>query len=82
VGDLTLDCIRRKVTRNNDSIELVYGRWFGYFKEKLDVGQVVTFTILLTGLMVLLSVLRTRRRPLRSTLRAPAPVQAGSPSGG
>lgn len=63
-------------------IELVYGRWFGFFKEKLDVPQVVIFTILLTGLMALLSVLRTRRRPLASPLRSPAPVQAGSPLGG
>lgn len=63
-------------------IELVYGRWFGLFKEKLDVAQVVTFTILLTGLMVFLSVLRTRRRSLPSRLRSPAPIGAESPSGG
>lgn len=63
-------------------IELVYGRWFGFFKERMDVSQVVTFTILLIGLMALLSVLRTRRRFWPSRLRAPSPVQAGSPSGG
>jgi uncharacterized membrane protein len=59
-------------------IELVYGRWFGYFKEKMDVRQVVVFTILLIGLIVLLSVLRTRRRAMPSPLRSPRPVQAGS----
>lgn len=63
-------------------IELVYGRWFGLFKEKLDVSQVMTFTILLTGLMVVLSVMRTRRRVWPFRLRTPSPVQAGSPSGG
>jgi uncharacterized membrane protein len=59
-------------------IELVYGRWFGLFKEKLDVSQVVTFTILLTGLMVFLSVLRTRRRSVPARVRAPRPVQVRS----
>jgi len=63
-------------------IEIVYGRWFGVFKEKMDVSQVVTFTVLLMGLMVYLSVLRTRHRSLPSRVRAPSPVQVESPSGG
>lgn len=63
-------------------IELVYGRWFGYFKEKLDTMQVVLFTTLLIGLMVLLSLLRTRGSAWLTGLRAPAGVQAGSPSKG
>jgi fucose 4-O-acetylase-like acetyltransferase len=62
-------------------IELVYGRWFGIFKERMDIPQVVTFTILLIGLMVFLSVLRTRRRSLLSPFRSPSPVRAESPSG-
>lgn len=63
-------------------IELVYGRWFGIFKEKLDTSQVVLFTVLLTGLMILLSLLRTRGRSWFSGWRSPAAIQAGSPSGG
>jgi uncharacterized membrane protein len=59
-------------------IELVYGRWFGFFKEKLDVAQVVVFTLLLIALMAGLSVLRTRSRSLPSGLRSPSPVQASS----
>jgi uncharacterized membrane protein len=63
-------------------IELVYGRWFGYFKEKMDVPQVVLFTSLLMGLMIVLSVLRTRLRSSPSRFPSPSPVGAESPSGG
>ena len=35
-----------------------------------------------TGLMIVLSVLRTRRRSLPSHFRTPSPVRAESPSGG
>lgn len=41
-------------------IELVYGRWFGVWKEALSVPQVLTFTVILIALMTVLSVLRTR----------------------
>ncbi len=47
-------------------IEIVYGRWFGFWKEALTVQQVVVFSIVLTALMTLLSILRTRRKTLHS----------------
>lgn len=54
-------------------IELVYGRWFGVWKESLTVPQVVTFTILLTALMVVLSVLRMRHKTVGAFFR-PGPL--------
>jgi len=54
-------------------IELVYGRWFGFWKEALTVQQVVFFSIALIGLMTLLSILRTRRKSIGSFFQ-PAPV--------
>lgn len=50
-------------------IELVYGRWFGVWKESLGVGQVVAFTVVLLVLMALLSVLKTRYRSAGSFFR-------------
>lgn len=41
-------------------VELVYGRWFGFWKEGLSVPAVVVYTIFLIALMTALSVLRTR----------------------
>ncbi len=41
-------------------IELVYGRWFGIWKESLTNVQVVLFSAVLIVLMTLLSVARTR----------------------
>jgi uncharacterized membrane protein len=41
-------------------IELVYGRWFGIWKERLSVGQVVVYTVVLIALMLLISLLQTR----------------------
>ncbi|MBV9083230.1 MAG: DUF1624 domain-containing protein [Acidobacteriaceae bacterium] len=54
-------------------VELVYGRWFGIWKEALTVSQVVVYTTLLIALMTVLSVLRTRHKSLGSLLR-PTPV--------
>ena len=55
-------------------IEIVYGRWFGIWKEDLSVGQVAAFTIILIALMTVLSLLRTRYRSLGGFLKpAPAP---------
>ncbi|BDC50458.1 hypothetical protein F183_A27740 [Bryobacterales bacterium F-183] len=48
-------------------IELVYGRWFGYFKDRLDTWQVVVFSVLLILLMIGLSVLQTRLKRLRAS---------------
>lgn len=56
-------------------IELVYGRWFGFWKESLSVPQVLAFAAVLLALMTLLSVLRTRHKNLGSFFRsAPAPI--------
>jgi fucose 4-O-acetylase-like acetyltransferase len=41
-------------------IEIVYGRWFGIWKEGLPVAKVLLFTALLLALMIVLSVMRTR----------------------
>ncbi|HEY1215880.1 MAG TPA: heparan-alpha-glucosaminide N-acetyltransferase domain-containing protein [Bryobacteraceae bacterium] len=62
-------------------IELVYGRWFGFWKEALTVQQVVIFSVALLALMTLLSTLRTRRKSLGSFWR-PTPVRMpGAASG-
>jgi uncharacterized membrane protein len=53
-------------------IEIVYGRWFGIWKEDLSVAQVVAFTIVLLALMTVLSILRTKYTSL-SGLFKPAP---------
>ncbi len=47
-------------------IELVYGRWFGYFKERLTVGETVVAATGLVGLMLMLSVLRTNRMAVKA----------------
>jgi uncharacterized membrane protein len=60
-------------------IELVYGRWFGAWKNALAVPQVVAYTCGLIALMTLLSVIRTRWRSLRDYVRAlafPEPERA------
>ncbi len=41
-------------------IEIVYGRWLGFWKNAMSVPQVVVFTVILLGLLALLSVWRTR----------------------
>jgi hypothetical protein len=58
-------------------IEIVYGRWFGIWKEDLSVGQVAAFTIMLLALMTVLSVLRNKDRSLGDFFKpAPAPRRA------
>lgn len=47
-------------------IELVYGRWFGGWKNNLDNYQVIAFSVCLIGVMVGLSILRTRWPGLRA----------------
>jgi uncharacterized membrane protein len=62
-------------------IELVYGRWFGFWKEALTVQQVVTFSVALLALMTVLSVMKTRWKSLGSFWR-PTPVRVpGTASG-
>ncbi len=51
-------------------VELVYGRWFGLWKEKLSVSYVVLYTVLLIALMTLLSVLKSRRSRVPFAFRA------------
>ena len=60
-------------------IEIVYGRWFGIWKEGLSVPQVLIFTAILLALMTALSVMRTRIKSVGSffgSSPAPAPRQA------
>jgi uncharacterized membrane protein len=60
-------------------IELVYGRWFGVWKEDLTVPQVLAFTAVLLVLMAILSVLRTRYRSIGSFFKpSPLPVAGGA----
>jgi uncharacterized membrane protein len=54
-------------------IELVYGRWFGYWKENLSTPQVIVFTICLIGLMTFLSRLQTNFGDFKRYFR-PEPV--------
>ena len=53
-------------------IELVYGRWLGFWKLNLSVPQIVCFTIGLIALMTILSIAQTRRKDIISFFR-PAP---------
>jgi peptidoglycan/LPS O-acetylase OafA/YrhL len=60
-------------------IEIVYGRWFGIWKEGLSVQMVLTFTAVLLALLTLLSVTRTRVKSVGSFFgasAAPAPERA------
>src|SRR6185312_14831286 len=62
-------------------IELVYGRWFGIWKESLSNVQVALFSAVLIVLMTLLSVARTRGKFRGGFLRtSPLPAR-GSASG-
>ncbi len=56
-------------------IELVYGRWFYFFKDNLSVSQVLLTTVVLLALMTGLSLLQTRYRELGWILK-PAPLPA------
>ncbi len=48
-------------------IELVYGRWFGAWKEKLDAAQCVIFSLILTVCMIGLSIGQTKLKKLKSS---------------
>ena len=47
-------------------IEIVYGRWLGFWKENLDNTQVVIFSVVLIALMTGLSVLKTSGKKWRT----------------
>lgn len=49
-------------------IELVYGRWFGSWKDSLPAAQCALASVVLIGLMVGLSLLKTYWRPIRAAL--------------
>ena len=58
-------------------IELVYGRWFGFWKENLSVPEVLAFTVCLILLMSVLSLLQTNFNDFKKFFRpAPAPQSA------
>jgi uncharacterized membrane protein len=56
-------------------IELVYGRWFGVWKEAMTVWQVLLFTSVLIAFLTVLSILKTRGTSIRSLFR-PTPIPA------
>ena len=64
-------------------IEIVYGRWFGSYKDNLDNYQVIAFSAMLILAMLGLSVLRTRWRelPLPRWIPAAAPLTPRRVSG-
>jgi hypothetical protein len=51
-------------------VELVYGRWFSFLKEQLNVGQTIFAAVLVILLMLALSVLRTNWPQVRGYLVA------------
>jgi uncharacterized membrane protein len=62
-------------------IEIVYGRWFGIWKEGLPVPTVVLFTVLLLVLMTALSVMRTRIKSVGAFFGpSPAPQPRSAPA--
>jgi uncharacterized membrane protein len=54
-------------------IELVYGRWFGFWKEQLSITQTVVFAAILIIAMTLLSLLRTDWAAFRNWI-SPQPI--------
>jgi fucose 4-O-acetylase-like acetyltransferase len=50
-------------------IEIVYGRWFGIWKESMSVPQVLLYTFVLLALMTGLSLLQTRYTSIKSFLK-------------
>lgn len=62
-------------------IELVYGRWFGIWKEALSVRQVLIFTALLLALMVAISIGQTRAKSTWAMLKSAAFPQPRRASG-
>jgi uncharacterized membrane protein len=62
-------------------IEIVYGRWFGIWKESLNVFGVLLFTAVLLALMTGLSLLQTRYQTLGWIFKAPPLPQRDRVSG-
>ena len=60
-------------------VELVYGRWFGIWKERLSVPQVLTYTVMLIALMLVLSLLQTRGKTWWQSFKTtPVPIPSSS----
>ncbi len=62
-------------------IELVYGRWFGIWKEAMSVPQVLIFTAVLIALMTLLSLLRTQGKSIFAIFKPASLLQPRGASG-
>lgn len=62
-------------------IELVYGRWFGFWKQNLEIAQVAIFAAFLVVAMLGLSIARTRWPAIREALSF-GPVSAPSRAAG
>jgi hypothetical protein len=62
-------------------IELVYGRWFGIWKEAMTVGQVMVFTAVLLALLTALSIFQTRGMFFGTFFKAPPTPAARRASG-
>ena len=62
-------------------IELVYGRWFGIWKEAFSVGEVLIFTALLLALMVGISFGQTKAKALWTMIKSPAVPEPRRASG-
>lgn len=62
-------------------IELVYGRWFGFWKEQLSITQAVIFAAVLIVCMTLLSLLRTNWATVRNWI-SPKPIPAPDTASG
>ena len=62
-------------------VELVYGRWFGFWKEQLTTTQVVLFATALIVAMVALAWLRTNWRQAAGWFVPSPPLQADAASG-
>jgi Heparan-alpha-glucosaminide N-acetyltransferase, catalytic len=60
-------------------IELIYGRWMWFFKEKLNVPEAVALSVAVIVLMLGVSVAKTRRAELREWLER---LSIGAPAKG
>ncbi|MBV9265791.1 MAG: hypothetical protein JO061_06455 [Acidobacteriaceae bacterium] len=56
-------------------IELVYGRWFGIWKEAMTVSQVVVYTVILIALMIVISIAQTRFDEIKTWFRRAVVVE-------
>ena len=62
-------------------VELVYGRWFGIWKERLSVGQVVAYTVVLIALMTVFSLLQTHGKSWWQAFKSTPVPAPGNVSG-